>query len=80
MKNGLIRTPVSCREADKAVPAFRHLIKEAGCGGLAICSGTKIAVAFTCSKAKDTRLLKRSVAREIVLFKHHGLAGRRRRR
>lgn len=80
MKNGLIRTPVSCREADKAVPTFRHLIKAAGCGGLAICSGTKIAVAFTCSRAASTRQLRRSVEREIQLMKHHGLASRKRRR
>lgn len=80
MKNGLIRTPVSCREADKAVPTFRHLIREAGCGGLAICSGTKIAVAFTCSKASGTRALRRSVEREIKLMAHHGLAGRKGRR
>lgn len=80
MKNGLIRTPVSCREADKAVPTFKHLLKQANCGGLAICSGVRIAVAFSCSSARGTRALKRSVAREIELLRRHGLAGRKRSR
>ncbi len=80
MKNGLIRTPVSCREIDKAVPAFTHLLRESNCAGLTICSGTRIAVAFNCSRAEDTRQLKRSVGREIQLFRHHGMAGRKKRR
>lgn len=80
MKNGLIRTPVSCSESYKAVPTFRHLIREARCGGLAICSGTKIAIAFTCSSATGTRKLKRSVDRELKLLRHHGLASLKRRR
>ena len=48
MRNGLIRTPISCREVDKAVPAFTHLLRESNCAGLTICSGTRITVAFNC--------------------------------
>lgn len=80
MKSGIIRTPVSCEKKNKVVLTFKHLIKQANCAGLAICSGPKLAVAFSCSRAKDTRKLKRSVDREIKLLRHHGLAGRRKRR
>ena len=80
MRNGLIRTPISCREVDKAVPAFTHLLRESNCAGLTICSGTRITVAFNCSRGEDTRQLKRSVGREIQLFRRHGLASASRRR
>lgn len=81
MKAGLIKTTVSCRERDKAVPSFTHLIKQANCAGMTICNDRgRLTVAFSCASGSTSRKLKRSIERELVLFKHHGLAGRRKRR
>jgi hypothetical protein len=82
VRNGLIKTRVSCGQARKVAPAFNHLLKEANCGGLTICGDDKkkLVVAFTCPSGKSLRALKRSLEREVQLYRHHHLAGKKRRR
>jgi len=81
VRSGLIQTKVSCREKDKAIPAFTHLVREANCAGVVLCNDRgRLSIAFSCSRGEDTRKLKRSVNREMRLLRHHGLAAARRRR
>lgn len=80
MKTGIIKTTAPCSERDKVVPTFAHIIKQANCGGVTICDRYRLNVAFSCASSSSSRKLKRAIDREITLLKHHGLAGRKRRR
>lgn len=82
MKKGVIATPSLCLDKSKVVPTFTHLLRRAGCGGLAFCDDLRgrINVAFVCSSSRNYRTLRRSLDRELVLLRKSGLASTRRRR
>ncbi|MGH9391579.1 MAG: hypothetical protein ACRD1Z_18410 [Vicinamibacteria bacterium] len=79
MKIGTINTPVPCDSSRKAAPAFAHLLRQAGCGGMSACDDRhdRIDVIYVCSSAAGFRKLRRSVDREVKLLKRHRLAGRK---
>lgn len=79
MKTGTLHTQVPCDSAYKAAPAFAHLLKQAGCGGLAVCDGPKdrMKIAYVCMDGKSFRRLDRAVKQEVGLLKRHRLAGRK---
>jgi hypothetical protein len=78
--------PISrCDRDDKVFPAMEHTVAQTkGCRlvhahCLDMGSG-KLVIYVSCSTKKKLTAVKESIEREIVLLKHHRLAGKRRRR
>lgn len=72
-----------CDRDDKVNPAVEHLANKQGCFVRNIfCSefSSQLKVDLVCPSKVRLKKVERAMKREMVLFKHHHLAGRKRRR